>query len=125
MKSALLLPLFSFTHAAHAQSSGTCYFANGTALPDTPDYSAYEPCISGATTTCCGTKRTLPPGAIRQSGFTRDECLPNGLCQNRYLTVGEGVEKISSVPLSPIFPNPQPFTTLTLTLSRLHKWGLC
>ncbi|KAF2828324.1 hypothetical protein CC86DRAFT_454161 [Ophiobolus disseminans] len=79
-------------------SYAQCYFANGTALPNSPDYSAYEPCASGPTTTCCGTNRALPPGAVRDgsAGFTRDECMPNGLCQNRYIDPKNNqTEKIS------------------------------
>jgi hypothetical protein len=82
--------------STYAQAA-TCYFANGTALPNTPDYASYQPCASGPVTTCCGTNRALPAGAIRNEGFTSDECLPNGLCQNRYSTTDDKTEKISYV----------------------------
>jgi len=90
------------TRTTHAQ--GTCYFANGTALPNIPGYNEYEPCTSGPSTICCGTNRALPAGVSRTPGsFVRDECLPNGLCQNRYLDPNNGTEKISYVTLSTLF----------------------
>jgi len=89
------------TRTTHAQS---CYFANGTVLPNTPGYNEYEPCTSGPSTICCGTNRALPPGVSRTPGsFVRDECLPNGLCQNRYLDPNNGTEKISYATPSTLF----------------------
>ncbi|KAF1846992.1 uncharacterized protein K460DRAFT_413805 [Cucurbitaria berberidis CBS 394.84] len=58
-----------------------CYFANGTVLPDEEFYNSYQPCTSGGPPTiCCAFDRPNPAGGIRD---TVDECLPNGLCQNR------------------------------------------
>ncbi|KAF2852485.1 hypothetical protein T440DRAFT_506405 [Plenodomus tracheiphilus IPT5] len=82
---------------SYAQSA-TCHFANGTALPDSPVYNEFEPCTAGPTTICCASNRALPPGAVRDgtAGGTRDECKPNGLCQNRYIKPnGNGSETIS------------------------------
>jgi hypothetical protein len=65
--------------------SAQCYYVNGTALPANSDYEPCAPSSGGAPTTCCGTNRANPAGSNRTQGaFTRDECLPNGLCQNRY-----------------------------------------
>jgi hypothetical protein len=99
MKSlAALFSTLLVAQVVYAQA-GTCYFANGTALPvDNPEYNDFEPCTSGPTTTCCGTNRALPPGAIRKDGApTRDECLPNGLCRNRAFNPDDGTEKIAYV----------------------------
>lgn len=75
---------------ALAQISGeaTCYFANGTALPKTPDYLEYQACPGSSI--CCGINRTNPSNGDPANGFTRDECLPNGLCQNRETVNGIG-----------------------------------
>ncbi|KAF3038049.1 hypothetical protein E8E11_002169 [Didymella keratinophila] len=66
----------------------TCYFANGTALPKTPDYLEYQAC-SGSNI-CCGLNRSNPANGDPADGNTMDECLPNGLCQNRRTEAGIG-----------------------------------
>ncbi|KZM18430.1 uncharacterized protein EKO05_0001324 [Ascochyta rabiei] len=78
---------------ALAQVSGqaTCYFANGTATPKTPDYLQYQACSGSAI--CCGLNRSNPSNGDPAKGFTKDECLPNGLCQNR--VTENGVGKVS------------------------------
>jgi hypothetical protein len=69
--------------------SDTCYFANGTALPDDNLYNEYKPCTSGSPSTiCCGINRENPAVGNDTSGNTMDECLPNGLCQNRVTIAG-------------------------------------
>ena len=90
----LIVPVIFFAQRISAQS-GTCYFANGTALPNDPGYNEYQPCTSGPSTICCGINRANPAGGDSSKGFTVDECLPNGLCQNRITT--DGVEKTSYV----------------------------
>ncbi|KAF9696253.1 hypothetical protein EKO04_006213 [Ascochyta lentis] len=78
---------------ALAQVSGqaTCYFANGTATPKTPDYLQYQACSGSAI--CCGLNRLNPSNGDPANGFTMDECLPNGLCQNR--VTENGIGKVS------------------------------
>ncbi|RYO16594.1 hypothetical protein AA0111_g11360 [Alternaria arborescens] len=72
---------------------GTCYLANGTALPTDPIYNQYQPCQSGGPSTiCCGIFRDNVAGGNITAGDTMDECLPNGLCQNRATTT-DGVEE--------------------------------
>ena len=66
----------------------TCYFANGTALPKTPGYLEYQACPGSSI--CCGINRSNIPNGDPANGFTRDECLPNGLCQNRETKNGIG-----------------------------------
>lgn len=103
----IVLSAASIARCLHAQSTGTCYFANGTALPTTPDYNQYEPCTTGPTSICCGTNRALPPGALRDgtAGGTRDECMPNGLCRNRHLKPeNNGVESVSYVSVIFVWP---------------------
>ncbi|CAO2650245.1 Nn.00g015370.m01.CDS01 [Neocucurbitaria sp. VM-36] len=88
----LSVPVIFLAQTISAQS-GTCYFANGTALPNDPGYNEYQPCTSGPSTICCGINRANPAGGNGSNGFTVDECLPNGLCQNRVTT--DGVQKTS------------------------------
>ncbi|KAF3000243.1 hypothetical protein E8E13_007679 [Curvularia kusanoi] len=79
-----------FFKLALAQVSGqpTCYFANGTALPKNPTYLEYQACPGSSI--CCGLNRSNPANGDPANGFTRDECLPNGLCQNRETVNGVG-----------------------------------
>ncbi|KAH6633046.1 hypothetical protein C7974DRAFT_163792 [Boeremia exigua] len=72
-------------------AQGKCRFGNGTLLPDVPEWNIYQPCAAsdGPTTICCATNRDNEPWGNVSLGFTRDECLPNGVCQNR-LTTNEG-----------------------------------
>ncbi|KAJ4983949.1 hypothetical protein SVAN01_10570 [Stagonosporopsis vannaccii] len=76
---------------ALAAAQGQCRFGNGTLLPDVPEWNIYQPCPSadGPPTICCATNRDNPPWGNISLGYTRDECLPNGLCQNR-ITTNEG-----------------------------------
>ena len=86
--SLLVLPTVAMTGMA-----GTCYFANGTALPVDPIYNQYQPCQPGGPSTiCCGIFRDNVAGGNITAGDTTDECLPNGLCQNRATTT-DGVEE--------------------------------
>jgi hypothetical protein len=63
---------------------GTCYFAHGTAIPVDPIYNQYRPCTSGGPSTiCCGIDRENVAGGNSTDGDTTDECLLNGLFQNR------------------------------------------
>ena len=84
-----LLSITTFINLVAAQ--GKCRFGNGTLLPDVPEWNIYQPCpgADGPTTICCAIGRTNPPWGNISLGFTQDECLPNGLCQNR-LTTSEG-----------------------------------
>jgi len=67
-----------------------CFFANGTSLPDAPPYDQTAPCKEdGLTTICCALNRTNKPGGNLRDGYTADECLSNGLCQNRIVDNGE------------------------------------
>ncbi|CAN9183139.1 unnamed protein product [Alternaria alternata] len=53
---------------------GTCYFANGTALPVDPIYNQYQPCQSGGPSTiCCGIFRDNVAGGNITAGDTMDE----------------------------------------------------
>ncbi|KAH7082486.1 hypothetical protein FB567DRAFT_630835 [Paraphoma chrysanthemicola] len=88
----LLLGILIHTGIIFAQS--LCFFSNGTTLPETPGYNEYIPCASGPTTICCGLNRADPPGGNRTKGFTKDECLPNGLCRNRWVD-NKNIETVS------------------------------
>jgi hypothetical protein len=68
----------------------TCYLPNGTPLPSTGDFfPAFQPCTSGGPSTiCCATNRTREPGGDARDGEVKDECLSNGLCQNRRIKNG-------------------------------------
>lgn len=101
MRSLLLLSVTVIFAARTVQSLDTCYFANGTALPDDPNYNEYQPCTSGPTKICCGINRTNPAGGNGSLGFTVDECLPNGLCQNRVET--NGVQTTSYVKTTSVY----------------------
>ncbi|CAN9474288.1 unnamed protein product [Alternaria alternata] len=87
------LSLLVLPTVAQTGMVGTCYFANGTALPTDPIYNQYQPCQSGGPSTiCCGIFRDNVAGGNVTAGDTMDECLPNGLCQNRATTT-DGVEE--------------------------------
>ncbi|OAL42961.1 hypothetical protein IQ07DRAFT_593480 [Pyrenochaeta sp. DS3sAY3a] len=88
----MIVGLSILVFAGEALAQTRCYFANGTVLPNVPEYNEYQPC-SGIGSICCGTNRDNPAGGNSSNGFTADECLPNGLCQNRI--TADGVEKIS------------------------------
>ncbi|KAF1840644.1 uncharacterized protein K460DRAFT_359226 [Cucurbitaria berberidis CBS 394.84] len=87
--SPLSLALVLLARTTLAQS-GLCFWPNGTVLPDERNYNEYQPCTSGPSRVCCGTNRPNPAGGDPGKGFTADECLPNGLCQNRVTTNGVG-----------------------------------
>jgi hypothetical protein len=82
----LLIPTAYFTIAL----AQTCYLPNTTPLPSTGDFfPAFQPCTSGGPLTiCCATNRTRDPGGDARDGEVKDECLPNGLCQNRRIKNG-------------------------------------
>lgn len=54
-----------------------CYYSNGSLTPTVK----YLKCTN--TPTCCALNRTNPPGGDLIDGPTIDDCLPNGMCQNR------------------------------------------
>lgn len=65
-----------------------CYYANGTQI--TLQY--VRQCSDGVQSTCCMLNRDNAPG-METNGFNwvRDECLPNGLCQNRRVDNGRKI----------------------------------
>jgi hypothetical protein len=71
----------------------TCFLPNGTST----DSAGAQPCSSDPTnplrSTCCNTNWDNPPGSDVKFGSTKDECLPNGLCQNRGFSTIEGQEQ--------------------------------
>jgi hypothetical protein len=89
MRTFALLISSTYLTVALAQ---TCYLPNGTPLPSTGDFfPAFQPCTSGGPlTVCCATNRTGEPGGDARNGEVKDECLPNGLCQN--LRIKNGVK---------------------------------
>jgi len=85
MRSAALGLFFVFFAPTTAVSA--CYDAKGTVLDS--GHNEYGPCSDpGLSTICCGINRPNPPGGDASNGFTKDECLPNGLCQNRVMKNG-------------------------------------
>ena len=62
----------------------TCYKPNGDIETD----DTYQPC-SKPNTICCATNRPNPAGGEGGGTSTSDECLPNGVCQNRALRSGQ------------------------------------
>ena len=85
MRSATLGLLFGFLTTVTATAA--CFDAKGNVLD--ASHSEYMPCsASGLTTICCGLNRSNPAGGDDSGGFTKDECLPNGLCQNRVVKNG-------------------------------------
>jgi hypothetical protein len=81
------ISLLSFTTTIFAHD---CFFANGTSLPDASPYDQTAPCKEdGLTTICCALNRSNKPGGNLRDGYPADECLPNGLCQNRLVENGE------------------------------------
>lgn len=77
----ILAVLFMLTRRAIS----TCYMVDGN--QSTTDH---LPCSDGASI-CCALGRDDLPGSSSHAGATRDECLPNRLCQNRYLLSGQAV----------------------------------
>ncbi|KAH7085887.1 hypothetical protein BKA63DRAFT_28431 [Paraphoma chrysanthemicola] len=71
--------------AQHVYAQGKCYNIDGKLLPNDPVfYNMFQPCTSGGPSTiCCATNRSNQPGGDAANGDTQDECLSNGLCQNR------------------------------------------
>lgn len=79
------LHLFLILPALFTLARSQCYNANGTVATD-PDYA---PCSNSTSdplhTICCSLNRDNPPGGDPSvAGFTRDECLANGICQNKW-----------------------------------------
>ncbi|KAF1994969.1 hypothetical protein P154DRAFT_612408 [Amniculicola lignicola CBS 123094] len=89
-----LLTLLTICTTLLTTTHGMCYAPNGTAQVN--DEGA-KPCSSDPTnplhTICCHTNWKNPPGADLKYGSTQDECLPNGLCQNRGFSTEEGKEQ--------------------------------
>lgn len=83
---------------ALTSAQGKCRFGNGTLLPDIAEWNIYQPCpgTDGSTTICCAIGRSNPPWGNISQGYTQDDCLPNGLCQNR-LTETDGSKKTTWV----------------------------
>jgi hypothetical protein len=95
MRSILLgLSVALLAHVTHAQF---CYGPDGSKLAqDGAFFSSMQPCTSGGPSTiCCATNRTNSAGGDIKNGDTKDECLANGLCQNRVTT--NGVESTKCV----------------------------
>ncbi|KAF2679845.1 hypothetical protein K458DRAFT_407695 [Lentithecium fluviatile CBS 122367] len=68
----------------------TCYTPDGFAVTN-PEVA---PCkIDPVRTICCHSNRTLAAGSPHESGNVADECLPNGICQNRYTYQGKAEAK--------------------------------
>ncbi|KAH4253010.1 hypothetical protein HBI04_193450 [Parastagonospora nodorum] len=88
MRILLIFSIFYILSIAHAQSQ--CYSPNGNVLRSDGSYfSGFQACTSGGPPTiCCATNRANPAGGDRSKGDTKDECLPNGLCQNRSVEAG-------------------------------------
>ncbi|KAF1954979.1 hypothetical protein CC80DRAFT_594624 [Byssothecium circinans] len=82
--------LFILTYLASITAAEDCYFANGTVVP--PRFHVL-PCDNAPVKTiCCALDRENPPGGLLINGNnTRDECLPNGICQNRAVRDGEKI----------------------------------
>ncbi|OAL48511.1 hypothetical protein IQ07DRAFT_571266 [Pyrenochaeta sp. DS3sAY3a] len=81
----ILVGLSILLLAKQAVAQSKCYFANGTPLPYNDDaFNDYQPCF-GVGGICCGLNRRNPSGGYERDGWTVDECLPNGLCQNRVI----------------------------------------
>ncbi|KAH7380211.1 hypothetical protein DE146DRAFT_288033 [Phaeosphaeria sp. MPI-PUGE-AT-0046c] len=94
MGSAMRLPapaLVHFLALCHLVRS-TCFLPNGTANPSL----GAAPCSSDPSNplsaVCCNTKWSNPPGGDLKFGQPQDECLPNGLCQNRGMSTKQGDE---------------------------------
>ncbi|KAF2792956.1 hypothetical protein K505DRAFT_418116 [Melanomma pulvis-pyrius CBS 109.77] len=71
----------------------SCYLPNGTS----PDDKWTAPCSSDPSnplhSTCCHTQWANPPGSDIKYGPTQDECMSNGLCQNRGSSSIPGAEQ--------------------------------
>jgi hypothetical protein len=73
-------------------ASSTCFLPNGT---ESTSLGA-QPCSldpsNPLSSTCCNTKWENVPGGDLKFGQPKDECLPNGLCQNRGMSTIQGKE---------------------------------
>ncbi|KAF7182368.1 hypothetical protein CNMCM7691_001848 [Aspergillus felis] len=69
---------FALFSLAISPVSSTCYYPNGTADDN------YQPCnrVQGVNGMCCALDRPNSPGGPDSKGYTADNCLENGLCQN-------------------------------------------
>lgn len=78
---------------AAAQEFSRCRFDNGTLLPNNKQYGQYAPCAETGSlaAVCCALIRDNEPGGNLSMGATRDECLPNGICQNRWTQSKDGL----------------------------------
>jgi hypothetical protein len=77
-----LLTVFLYNGAAGA----FCYRPDGG-----QESLEYQPCnqVVGTASMCCATNRTNPSGGNLDDGWTVDNCLPNGLCQNESVLNGQ------------------------------------
>ncbi|KAH7413984.1 hypothetical protein DE146DRAFT_762503 [Phaeosphaeria sp. MPI-PUGE-AT-0046c] len=101
----LALSLFVLVPVALGQ---VCYLPNGSPLPSIGTFfPAFAPCTSGGpSTVCCATNRTGEPGGDVKNGEVKDECLPNGLCQNRRVRNGvEGSAFFANFCTDPSYPS--------------------
>lgn len=81
-----LLLHFSTLILGQVFGDAPCYYANGTMMRP----SEVRQCSTGVSTICCTINRPNPPGnETTEAGWTQDECLPNGLCQNRAMSHGK------------------------------------
>lgn len=82
-----LLTLF----ALFVPGESLCYLPNG---KHDPLNKWAEPCssdpLSPLSTICCQLGWANAPGGDLKNGPTKDECLPNGLCQNRGFSTADG-----------------------------------
>jgi hypothetical protein len=73
-------------------SLATCYLPNGTVHQDEGTSRCSSISSSPLYNTCCQTGWPNPPGGDVKNGPTADECMPNGLCQNRGFSSVPGTE---------------------------------
>lgn len=75
------------------QALCACYNPDGTITKMTDMISCPRSDTFQLDTLCCGLGRENPYGGEKSIGATRDDCLPNGLCENAW--VDKGVPKRS------------------------------
>ncbi|KAH6870718.1 hypothetical protein BKA58DRAFT_440257 [Alternaria rosae] len=78
--------------ASLPSSTPTCFLPNGTAHQDEGTSRCSSISSSPLYNTCCQTQWPNPPGGDVINGPTADECMPNGLCQNRGFSSAPGQE---------------------------------
>ncbi|RYN86201.1 hypothetical protein AA0120_g8293 [Alternaria tenuissima] len=85
------LPLFLLLTTLPS-SLATCYLPNGTEHLDSGTSRCASSIDDPLYYTCCQSGWVNPPGGDVKNGPTADECLPNGLCQNRGFSSVQGQE---------------------------------